>query len=161
MSLYIFLIAGCVSSPNLVEDDTVEEPFYAWDFTLQSLDGISYTLSDLHGQWVLVNFWATWCAPCLEEMPALQEIHDDFDNVIVLGINQRENPREIQPFVEELSINFPILINPPDRLLLDYAVVGLPQSILVNPDGIIVWRQFGPVDVDDLGQEILSQINGF
>lgn len=156
--LVVCLLTGCISTSNQVDSKPTEEPFYAWDFALESLDGTLYTLSAMRGQWVLVNFWATWCTPCLEEMPVLQSIHDNFDNVIVLGINQRENPDVIQSFLVELDITFPILINPTDRMLMDYAVVGLPQSILVDPDGVIVWRQFGTIDMDIIEQDISTLI---
>lgn len=158
----LWLLAACTSlsatpaSTEIVEapDEPTEEPFYAWDFTMATVDGDEITLSDLQGQWVVVNFWATWCGPCRDEMPVLQAIHNDFDNLIVLGINQRETIDEIRPFVDEFEITFPVLIDPPDQTLLDYQVIGLPQTLVVNPDGIIVWRQFGPVELSAFEQQI-------
>lgn len=131
-----------------------EEPFYAWDFTMMALDGETYTLSEMRGQWVLVNFWATWCVPCVEEMPVLQSIHERYDDLTVLGINQRETSDAVRDFAEANGIRFPLLLDPPDSVLLDYQVMGLPQTVIVDPDGEIVWRQFGPVELDSFSDEI-------
>jgi len=134
-----------------------EEPFYAWDFTMSGLDNDNYVLSELRGQWVILNFWATWCGPCVKEMPVLQSIHDQYANLTVLGINQRETNEVIQPFAQEHEINFPILVNPSDQVLINYNVIGLPQTLVVNPDGIIVWRQFGPV-LSETFSETISEL---
>lgn len=131
-----------------------EEPFYAWDFTIMSLDGGTYTLSEMKGKWVIINFWATWCGPCREEMPVLQSIHDDYSDLTVLAINQRETVDVVRGYVTDAKLSFPILVNPSDQVLLNYSVVGLPQTVVVNPDGIIVWRQFGPLELDTFSMQI-------
>ncbi|MBZ0291068.1 MAG: TlpA family protein disulfide reductase [Anaerolineae bacterium] len=154
--LLLLSLAACAQVPVSIE---TEEPFYAWDFTLQSRAGESYTLSALRGKWVIVNFWATWCGPCREEMPALQAIHDQYGDVMVLGVNQRETVEVIDDFLADTQITFPVLMNPDDAVLLDYNVVGLPQTLVVNPEGIIVWRQFGPVDLETFSAEIASLRN--
>lgn len=143
-----FVVTACSQQNTTtlaIPTESMEEPFYAWDFSMESISGTTYTLSELRDQWVIINFWATWCIPCVKEMPVLQEIHDQYTDLTVLGINQRETKDEIQSFSKEHKINFPILVNPSDQVLVDYNVIGLPQTLVVNPDGIIVWRQFGPV----------------
>jgi len=166
MSLF-WLINACSNSlsdsqpadNSEFQSEPTEEPFYAWDFTMPTFTGDEITLSNLQGQWIVVNFWATWCGPCRDEMPVLQVIHDEFEQLTVLGVNQRETNNEIRPFVEEFEITFPILINPSDQTLLDYWVIGLPQTLVINPEGVIVWRQFGPVELDIFKEQIAEFVN--
>lgn len=125
-----------------------DDPIYAPEFSLLGLDDYTYSLEGVHDCWVVINFWATWCAPCVEEMPVLQDVSEIFEGkLVLLGINQREQVEIIHPFVNELAITFPILINPPDAVLSQYGVVNLPQTVLIDPNGEIVWRQFGPIDL--------------
>lgn len=133
--------------PAAAPDDAA--PFYAPDFTADTLDGGQITLSNLRGRWVVLNFWATWCAPCVEEMPALQQIADDYaDTLTLLGVNMRETPQEVAAFIEAQAIRYPILINPGDQMLLDYTVTGLPQTFIIDPAGEIVYRSFGAITLD-------------
>lgn len=151
----IFLLSACSITS---QEEATEEPYYAPDFTIESLDGSSYTLSDLRGQVVIVNFWATWCVPCREEMPELQLIAETYaDELIVLGINQRESVDLVQEYIQEIGVSFPILINPPDDVLLNYQVMNLPQTLIVAPDGELVYRQFGALNFDEFS-EILESL---
>lgn len=143
----MLLCSACSTEPSAVTP--TEEPFFAWDFTLAAVDGEVYTLSEQRGKWVLVNFWATWCIPCIVEMPAIQSIADQYsEDLIVLAINQREQDDAVRAFIEKHNLRFPILLHPDDTLLSNYLVMNLPQTILVNPMGEIVWRQFGPIELD-------------
>lgn len=137
------------------EAPPTEAPYYAPEFDMSGLDGSAYQLSALRGQWVVINFWATWCAPCVEEMPALQAFADTDDaNLVVLGVNMRETEAEIRAFADEHDIHFPLLIMPDDATLIAYSVIGLPQTFLVAPDGSLVYRSFGPIDFAALRQFI-------
>lgn len=139
-------------APGEVIDD---DPFFAPNFTLTSLSGETYQLAELQDQWVVLNFWATWCEPCVAEMPFLQQISEDFaDNTLMLGINMRETPEEMQPFLDELGITYPILVSPTDQTVLDYQVSGLPQTLVVDPHGEIVWRQFGPIELESFSEAL-------
>jgi len=133
---------------EVVEDDI----FYAWDFSLNTMMGETYTLSELRGKWVIVNFWATWCAPCREEIPVLNDLANQYpDDLVVLGINQRETADVIATFGFQVPMDFPVLVNPTDEILANYQVVNLPQTVIVAPNGELVWRQFGALDLDNFG----------
>ncbi|MDX1992531.1 MAG: TlpA disulfide reductase family protein [bacterium] len=148
----LILGAACTGRASLDSSTqaTSAPAYLAPDFTLPSLDGEAVTLSDLRGRWVLVNFWATWCIPCVEEMPALQQLARNYtDTLRVLAINQRESRAEIETFLAQHQLDLTILINPDDATLGAYQVMGLPQTVLITPQGEIDYRHFGPLEFDD------------
>ncbi|HYO87164.1 MAG TPA: TlpA disulfide reductase family protein [Candidatus Limnocylindrales bacterium] len=153
----VLVMAGCMATGEIPVSESARtatpdpDAFFAPDFTLAALDGSPVHLADLRGQWVVLNYWATWCAPCVAEMPALQALADEYvGRASVLGVNLREDAAAVRAFAEEHSIRFPLLLNPDDTTVLAYTVVGLPQTLLIDPEGIVVNRAFGPVDVDAL-----------
>ncbi|MET0072028.1 MAG: TlpA disulfide reductase family protein [Candidatus Thiodiazotropha sp.] len=123
------------------------------DFELPGLDGKRYRLSDYRGKWVLVNYWATWCPPCREELPELEVFHNNHKDTdaVVLGVAMEriEMPR-LKAFVDEQFLSYPILIAKPAARTELGRVPGLPTSFLVNPEGKLVARQVGPLTLEDL-----------
>ncbi|MEW8505994.1 MAG: TlpA disulfide reductase family protein [Candidatus Thiodiazotropha sp.] len=130
------------------------------DFELPGLDGKRYRLSDYRGKWVLVNYWATWCPPCREELPELEVFHNNHKDTdaVVLGVAMEriEMPR-LKAFVDEQFLSYPILIAKPAARTELGRVPGLPTSFLVNPEGKLVARQVGPVTLEDLESFIDSK----
>ncbi|MCU7924550.1 MAG: TlpA family protein disulfide reductase [Candidatus Thiodiazotropha sp. (ex Dulcina madagascariensis)] len=123
------------------------------DFELPGLDGKNYRLSDYRGKWVLVNYWATWCPPCLEELPELEVFHNTHKDkdAVVLGVAmERIDPPRLKTFVDEQFLSYPILLTKPAARTELGRVPGLPTSFLVNPEGKLVARQVGPLTLDDL-----------
>ncbi len=124
------------------------------DFSLPGLDGQQHRLSDYRGKWVLVNYWATWCPPCREELPELEVFHSQSDGkAVVLGVNMESIRRErLKAFVDEQFLSYPILLAGPrprkDQRL--GPITGLPTSYLVSPRGEVVARQVGPLTADAL-----------
>lgn len=119
------------------------------DFSYPDLDGKIHHLSDYRGKWVLVNYWATWCPPCLEELPELEIFHNNHKDelAVVLGVNMEGiEAGELREFVEGQFISYPILLAGDDVSQLLGKVPGLPTSYLVNPRGEIVAREVGPVN---------------
>jgi len=130
------------------------------DFVLPDLAGKERRLSEFRGKWVLVNYWATWCPPCLEELPELEVFHNEHQHrdAVVIGVNLEDIdlPR-LKAFVEEQFISFPVLREKPGARTQLGVVPALPTSYLVSPDGELVARQVGVVD----GEMIERYIAGF
>ena len=138
MRSLIFIMALFVTLPVVAEKV---------DFTLTDLDGNSVSLSDFRGKWVVVNYWATWCPPCLEEIPDLVDLYEENpDTIMVLGIDFEEvNEEYLKEFVESHMISYPIMNTEPVPVTELGPVLGLPTSYIISPDGERVARQEGPV----------------
>ena len=120
----------------------------AIDMPLFAIDGKNINLNDFQGNWVVVNYWATWCPPCIEEMPELQAFHDDNINkgAIVIGINiESIGKQRLESFLDRYSISYPIFISQPSQKSELGLMPGLPTTFLVSPEGEVVARQIGPV----------------
>lgn len=119
------------------------------DFALPDIDGRAHNLSDYRGKWVVVNYWATWCPPCLKELPELEIFHRTHrDRAVVLGVNMETiGDAALRAFVERQALSFPILVagERPSRAQLVGPVAGLPTTYLVAPSGEPVARQVGEV----------------
>jgi thiol-disulfide isomerase/thioredoxin len=108
------------------------------DFELSSLDGQIYHLADLSGKPVVVNFWATWCPPCKEEMPQLQDYYDRYsDQFSLLAVDFAESETLVRPFVDELGLTFPILMDPDTAVNDLYRIQGYPTTYFINASGKI------------------------
>jgi cytochrome c biogenesis protein CcmG, thiol:disulfide interchange protein DsbE len=130
--------------PGASTQNTTTAPqagFAAPDFTLKTTDGETYTLSDLKGQAVLVNMWATWCPPCRAEMPAMEKVYNEYKDqgFIVLAVNNtfQDNLREIVPFATQYNLTFPILLDETGDASRAYQVRSLPSSYFINRYGVI------------------------
>jgi thiol-disulfide isomerase/thioredoxin len=117
------------------------------DFTLPDLEGNPVSLSDFRGKWVIVNYWATWCPPCLEEIPDLVGLYEDNrDTIVVLGIDYEEvNMEYLKEFVESHMMSYPVMQTEPQPITALGPVTGLPTSYIISPEGERVARQEGPV----------------
>lgn len=108
-------------------------------FTLPTLDGGTTSLADHNGKRVLINFWATWCPPCRAEMPAIQRLYERYrgQDFVVLAVDFQESEDVVRPFVQELGLTFPILLDETGDVARDYRVLGLPSSYFVDREGTI------------------------
>lgn len=125
-------------------------------FELQDLNGGSTSLSSYLGKAVLLNFWATWCVPCLHEIPELIRLQKSIEKPFtVIGIAVASGHREdIKSFVDEHRINYPILLDPDKRVYQQYGLIGLPASFLLDPDGRIVKTYIGPQTYERLLKDV-------
>lgn len=121
-----------------------EEKQPAADFTLEDLSGIPVNLEELEGRPVVVNFWASWCGPCRNEMPLLEAYFMDYqDNLVILGVNAGEPADTVRPYVEELGLTFPILLDSKNEVYSLYRVRGMPTTFFLDADGIIRFQHIG------------------
>jgi thiol-disulfide isomerase/thioredoxin len=129
----------------------------AWadDWSLKDTNDTHYTLSGLHGKWVLVNFWAPWCPPCLEEMPDLNKVQLQHKDVQVIGVAVMYNSRkEVTDIVSKLSVSYPIVFGNEDTAGDFGGLDGMPTSFLYSPSGQLVGHHQGPLTLDEVEQAI-------
>jgi len=107
------------------------------DFTLHAADGRNVRLEELRGQVVLVNFWATWCGPCREEMPHLNALYDKYrkSGVVLLGVNIDDDPATALATARKLGVSFPVLLDTDKRVSKLYDLATMPSTVVIDRDG--------------------------
>lgn len=126
-------------------------PALAVDMPLTDINGNKANLKSYQGKWVVVNYWATWCPPCIVEMPELQSFHDEHvdKDAMVIGINtELIGKHQLRSFLEDYFITYPVVNSKPTQQSELGLIPGLPTTFLVNPEGEVVARQVGPVTRD-------------
>jgi peroxiredoxin len=118
------------------------------DFTLPNPDGKKVSLKDFRGNLVFLNFWATWCVPCREEMPAMEKLYQEFKdrNFLILAVNVKDRKQDAVNFVKELKLSYPIVVDPDAQVGLLYGAWGLPTTYLIGPKGEGLARAWGPAE---------------
>lgn len=149
--IYLFILAlGLVwiylsaDKTNASPSGTVAAPqqgFLAPDFELNTTSGETVKLSDLRGQAVLVNLWATWCPPCRAEMQSIEKVYNEYKDqgFVVLAVNMtyQDDASRVMPFVTEQGLTFPIVLDETGDMAQAYQLRSLPSSFFINRDGII------------------------
>jgi thiol-disulfide isomerase/thioredoxin len=147
-ALFALLLAAFLLQPSA----------FAGGWSLKDRDGVQYTLSGLQGRWVLVNFWAPWCPPCLEEMPdfaALQQQHRDLQ-VIGVAVMYRSRDK-VTAVLDKLSISYPIVFGNEDTAADFGGLDGLPTSFLYSPSGQLVGHHQGILTRAEIEQAIAQK----
>ncbi len=143
LNLALVMLLFAVSAGCALAEETVSKPA----LVVQTIDGSAYDLASQRGHWVVVNFWATWCPPCIKEMPELSALDVERDDVSVVGLAFEEiDPAELKAFLKEHPVAYPISLvdvyNPP----ADFSTPrGLPLTYLIAPDGTVADKVMGPV----------------
>ena len=171
-----FAVVGCggddtdssrANAPQTTEDirrNRIQspDPYPVPDTTLQTLDGGSINLAEQDGRVLLVNFWATWCAPCREEIPDLIELQDDLgpDGLTVVGISlDQEGASVVRSFMSNYDFNYPLVADPGGAVEAQFgATYGLPTTFVVNPEGQVVRRVLGIFPTDRMRPELDSML---
>ena len=124
----------------------------AVDFTLQDIEGNTVRLSSYLGRWVIINFWATWCTPCLREIPELSWVNEKYSTkAVVIGVNYETiNQLSLKTFIDKHRIDYPVVRVGTQPLIPFEPLIGLPTTFFVNPKGYYVARHTGVVTARDI-----------
>ncbi|MDP1644566.1 MAG: TlpA disulfide reductase family protein [Thiobacillus sp.] len=131
----------------------------AADFKLTDTNGKTHTLAGYKGKWVLVNYWATWCPPCLEEIPDLIALHENKkNNLVVIGVAMDyRNAKQVTDFAEGLLVEYPIVLGTTQIVNQIGPAQGLPTTYLYNPEGKMVAQQVGLITRAEVESYIASK----
>ena len=138
---------------------TPEAPVDAVDFELPVLSSDTRrSLASFEGNVVLLNFWASWCPPCIEEMPSMQALYERLGGAgfEIVAVNLQEDPKTVQSFMDKNGYDFPVLLDRSGSIAREYGVRGIPTSYVVHSDGRLIAMIVGPHEWD--GDEIVSAI---
>ena len=149
-------ICWCSAAASATETETMRglglqapnEAVEAPEFSLSDLSGKQVRFKGFRGQLVFLNFFATWCGPCREEMPGMERLYRAHreKGFMVLAVNLQESAKMIRPFVESLKLSFPTVMDTDGAVSREYGVRALPVSFLIGRDGHILWRAIGGRD---------------
>jgi thiol-disulfide isomerase/thioredoxin len=155
--MLVFSSLGVVLAETLM-DPIVGKP-KASGFNLVAVDGSKVSLDGYQGKFVLLNFWATWCAPCRKEMPAMSNLHNQLKGrgLDVVGVHVGPSLAGVKKFLQSVPVNFTILIDK-DMSLASWGVRGLPTTFLVNPEGRLIYKAVGEREWDS--PEMVKFLNG-
>jgi peroxiredoxin len=137
-------VAGA-DEPLETDTSAPQEGQPAPDFTLRTLDGNEVRLGELRGRLVVLNFWATWCGPCREEMPLFEQAmaEREADGLLILAVNVQEGEEQVRPFVQRLGLSYPIVMDKSGALARRYRVRSYPTTYFIGRDGTVEGRRVG------------------
>lgn len=161
---YMILLAACCllctacgratepSAPEEEEDivyKELAEGDTAPDFSAYLADGTTFTLSEQQGKVVLLNFWATWCGPCVREMPAFEQLTEEYgEDVAILAVNAMETADVVDAFLEETGYTFPVAYDADGVIAVKYPTQGIPYTLVIDSEGIIRNIYMGAADAE-------------
>ncbi|MBP1989517.1 thiol-disulfide oxidoreductase ResA [Paenibacillus eucommiae] len=133
------------------------------NFALTSLNGQEIQLTDYRGKGVILNFWATWCNPCVNELPLMNEAYKLIDGVEIVAVNVGEKNETVQKFANRYDLKFPILLDLEENVKKAYKVTSLPLSLLIDENGIIKEMLVGELNdfekITTLLKQVQPQVN--
>jgi peroxiredoxin len=162
-AITLVLVAGAITAAHALRDQLfpVTLGSQAPVFEANTIDGTSLrrTLADYRGKVVLLNIWATWCTPCIVEMPTIEALHREFKDtdlrVVAVSIDQAQTEHAIRDFVKELGLTFEVLHDPEGAITRVYQVMGYPETFVIGRDGVIRKIVIGATDWNSEGNRAL------
>ena len=143
-------LAAC-AAPESIRPPQIGEAIA--DYAVTNLDGEMVSLSSMRSDVVLMNLWATWCAPCRKETPFLQELHEELNGeglqIVGISMDTGDAADQVAMFVEEYEVTYTVLHDPQMRGMDLYRVLGLPATFLIDREGNLQWMRYGPVGETD------------
>lgn len=154
LSVFLLAAAACAQGagapdykliPKLQE---VKDHPVAPDFTLPDPAGRKVSLKDFRGKVVFLNFWATWCESCREEMPSMERLYRELKGkgLEIVAVNIKEKPQAALAYFRELKLTYPVLLDPEGEVGLLYGAFGLPATYVIDRKGVVLARMWGPAD---------------
>lgn len=178
-AIAIILLTGCGSSSeknspensnqeNSNPEKSTQKEVYqelstgdvAPDFTVETVSGNDFTLSEQNGKVVLLNFWATWCGPCVEEMPAFERLYGEYgEEIAILAVNCMEDTISVAQFLADKGYTFPIAYDPEGAVNMKYPTDGIPYTLVIGKDGTVKNIYLGARGADAQYEEYKSAID--
>jgi cytochrome c biogenesis protein CcmG/thiol:disulfide interchange protein DsbE len=157
----VVVVLGVVLAVNVGNDpqaSSQQSPFLGKavpDFDLPTLDGGTVSNASTAGKAMIINFWNTWCTPCRDEAPALEEFyaqHADDSDFVMVGIvrDPQESTKAIKAYVNDRGMKWTVALDPGDQAALDFATRGQPETLAVSPTGVVAASKYGPMSVAEL-----------
>ena len=161
LGLLIFITITSIYLPQASQETEnqkiTQKDFPLQDFELVNLDNQSVQLSDFREKVVILNFWATWCPPCREEMPLLVAIHNTYQpEVVVLGVNSMETSDEVRVFTEANKLSFPVVLDSDGLVGQQYLVNGLPTTLFIDEKCVLKIRHVGALNSQLLDEYLME-----
>jgi len=149
IALSLFMAAGCAAIGQK------KAPYPAPEFTVSSITGEEYTLSQFKGKPLVLALGATWCPHCMHEAPIFRKVYDRYgDRVEMMGVLMKSSQKDAEDFLKKNKINFKLALDPEGKVGKAYGVTGIPMIYFINREGYIVDEVFGGIEEDDLVKKI-------
>ena len=139
--------------PSMLEQQT------APNFTLVDLEGKNWSLNDLRGEPIVLNFWSTWCGPCKQEHQLLLDAHARWPGVRFLGVIYEDVPSKAREYLARAGASYPHLVDPSGTTAIEYGVAGVPESFVIDREGKVIHKQVGPFDAASL-ENLVALLEG-
>ncbi len=156
----VVTLAACAGS-DASDDEAASAGPPVPDRSFETFDGDQTSLPELAGEPMVVNFWASWCPPCIAEMPEFEEVHQDRgDEVRFVGLNTQDDVARAEELAEQTGVTYDLGLDPEGELFRDFEVVSMPSTYLVNEAGAVVERHAGVLDAEQLHELIDEHLIG-